>query len=253
MLKKFLQNNEILKSLQDGVEEKVTSPIYGVFIISWLFFHWKFVYTAVFVSEEKIWVFSSGMLKNDYLSKTFFNFSDPWFYASWVLPIFFTWLFVWKFPKWISIPAFKKSQEYQAEKLEVKIETEARLPQKQLRMVELMEKKTVKEKEIKEKEKEIKEIDPTIEWLKEFNQVLLNEKDVQAIKEGSGAIYQTNGRFVSNPQEINRGYNTYISSSSLSRLDALDLIKILSERRNVMEFTEKGKFFVRELQKKNIL
>lgn len=124
MLKRFFQNNEILQSVQDGITDRTTSPVYGAFILSWLFFHWKFVYTAIFISEEKIWEFTNGQLKSDYLSQTFFNFSNPWFYILWILPFVFTWLFIWKFPKWISIPAFLRSQKYNTQKLEIKLEEE---------------------------------------------------------------------------------------------------------------------------------
>lgn len=250
---KILENNEIFKSTRDNMEDKVTSPVYGVFVISWLIVHWKFVYTALFVSEEKIWEATGGMLKSDYLTETFFNFSNFEFYLFFLLPFLFTWLLIWKFPKWVSIPAFRKSQEFEVEKSKIKLQTMSDILKEQLRITELTEQKTKKEKEIKQQEKEIKKIDPTIEWFNEFNNILPKEKDVQAIKEGSRVIYETNGRFVTNLRNVTSGYSTYISSPSLSRLDALGLIKMVSEKRDVMEFTEKGKFFIRELQKKDML
>ncbi len=253
MLDKILENNEIAKSLKNSIEDKATSPVYGVFIISWLIVHWKFVYTALFVSEEKIWEATGGMLKSDYLTETFFNFFNFKFYLFFLLPFLFTWLLIWKFPESISIPAFKKSQEFEAEKSKIKLRTRLNVLEEQLRITEVTEQKTKKEKEIKQQEKEIKKIDPTAEWLNEFKNIFLKEKDVQAIKEGNRAIYETNGRIVTNLQNATRGYSTYISSPSLSRLDALNLIKMVSEKRDVIEFTEKGKFFIRELQKKDVL
>ncbi len=250
---KILENNEIVKSTKDSMEDRATSPVYGVFIISWLVVHWKFVYTALFVSEEKIWEVTGGMLKSDYLTETFFNFLNFKFYLLFTLPFLFTWLLIWKFPEWVSIPAFKKSQEFEAEKSKIKLRARLNVLEEQLRITEVTEQKTKKEKEIKVQEKEIEKIDPTMEWLNEFNTILLKEKDVQAIKDGSRVIYETNGRFVANPQNVSRGYNTYISSSALSRLDALSLIKMVSEKRDTIDFTEKGKFFIRELQKKDML
>lgn len=247
------ENNEIIKSVKDNIEDKATSPVYGVFIISWLIFHWKFVYTAIFVSEEKIWMATGGTLKSDYLTQTFFNFSDISFYLLLALPFLFTWLFIWKFPKWISIPAFKKSQESDTEKLEIKLQNRISILRGRLKITEVIEEETKRKKEIKEQEKEIKEIDPMTEWLKEFEQVFLSAEDTEAIIVGSKAIYETGGKFVNMQTKTNPGYNTYISSTSLSRLDALGLIKIRSDRRDAMEFTEKGKFFIRELQKKGVL
>ncbi|KKT74217.1 MAG: hypothetical protein UW71_C0031G0002 [Parcubacteria group bacterium GW2011_GWB1_44_7] len=102
-----INGNEILGSIHEAIKERFFSPFYGTFIISWLIFHWKFVYTAFFVSEEKIWE-SAGLLKNDYLSETFFDFSSLHFYISWILPFVLTYLIIWRFPKWISIPAFRE-------------------------------------------------------------------------------------------------------------------------------------------------
>lgn len=253
MFDKIFENNEIIKSVKDSIDDKATSPIYGVFIISWIIFHWKLVYTAIFIGEEKIWEATGGMLKSDYLAKTFFNFSNLEFYVLWAMPLLFTWLFIWKFPKWISIPAFEKSQEFDTEKLEIKLKNKINLLEKQLKYVDVIEQKTKKERLIKEQEKEIKKIDPTADWLRELNSVIVDEKDIRAIREGNKVIYETNGRFVSNPNNARLGYSTYISSASLSRLDALGLIGIISDKRDVMEFTGKGKFFIRELQKKDIL
>ncbi len=116
-----------------------------------------------------------------------------------------------------------------------------------------MEKKTEKEKEIKEQEKEIKELNPTVTWENEFNKVSSDAKAIRAIKEGNSAIYTTNGRFVSDAGRVNRGYSSYISANSLSRLDTLGLIAMITEKRDVIEFTDKGKFFVRKLQEKGII
>lgn len=253
MLGKFLANNEILKSFHDGVEDKISSPVYGIFIISWAIFHWELLYATFFVDEQKIWDATGGMLKNDYLSETYFNFSDPAFYILWILPFALTWLFIWKFPKWIAIPAFEKNQEYSVEKSQIKINSQKRIIEMELDAVKLMGKKNEEEKKVRTQKKEIENIDPASTWVNELEKITSNDKNLQSLREGKRAVYETNGRFSSNVERLSTGYNSYISGDSLSRLDTLGLIKIVSDKRDVIDFTDKGKFIVGKLQESNVL
>ncbi len=75
MLEEISKNNEIIGSFRDCLKNRVTSPIYGIFLISWAVFHWELIYTAFFVSEQKIWEATGGMLKDEYLKQSFFDFS----------------------------------------------------------------------------------------------------------------------------------------------------------------------------------
>ncbi len=248
MLEEISKNNEIIGSFRDCLKNRVTSPIYGIFLISWAVFHWELIYTAFFVSEQKIWEATGGMLKNEYLKQSFFDFSNPSFYIFWVLPFVVTWLVIWKFPKWLSIPAFKKDQESGLEKKKIKLTLEKELEKvtKELEKEGLERLKITKEK--KQKEKEIEETDPTVIWQREFDQFVLNQKNIEAVTTANKAIYETEGKFTGNRTNVSSGYNTYLFPDSLSRLDTLGLIKIAPDKRNVMEFTEKGKYFIRRLQ-----
>ena len=69
MLDKIV-GNEIVDSFKSDLRERMTSPVYGIFIISWLALHWKFIFTMFFVSEDKI-LEKTFLLKHEYLEQNF--------------------------------------------------------------------------------------------------------------------------------------------------------------------------------------
>ena len=100
----MVTNNEIVDSVKEASKKRLVTPLYGVFTLSWMVFHWELIYAALFVDQDKIWQ-ATGLLKNQYLHTTFFNIHSWSFYMLWLLPIVLTYLIIWIFPKWISIPA----------------------------------------------------------------------------------------------------------------------------------------------------
>ena len=46
--------SELRKSTNAILFERVTSPLFGTFIVSWLIWNWKIVYLTLFVSESNI-------------------------------------------------------------------------------------------------------------------------------------------------------------------------------------------------------
>jgi hypothetical protein len=211
-------SNEITDSIRDVTRKRLTSPVYGTFLISWLVFHWEFVFTALFVSEEKIWQVS-GLLKNDYLVKTFFDLGNWYFYVSWILPFVFTWLIIWKFPKWISLPAFKKDEEYRLEKNRIRI--------------------------IEQKKLEIKELEPRIGWRIEYNSFKNSQYYhdfnliIESVYEGSGKITWAGRRGLTN---LPKGILAYAHTNGLIDLDG--------DKKSI-NLTEKGKFFVKRFSLDN--
>lgn len=60
------------KSLNNIVKERISSPLYGNIIISWLFWNWKIIYLTFFVSEkmldtDKITYISENFICTEYL------------------------------------------------------------------------------------------------------------------------------------------------------------------------------------------
>lgn len=62
--------DEIKKSINSTLYERITSPFYGTLIISWAIWNWKIIYLTIFVSENKIPV--------DKVSYILANYSNIW-------------------------------------------------------------------------------------------------------------------------------------------------------------------------------
>ena len=89
---------EIISSIAESVKARLSNTLYGTFAISWLIFHWNFVFSVLFLDQEKIWEYSH-LLKDDYLVQRFFNWADWYFYISWLAPFLLTWIVIWKLHK----------------------------------------------------------------------------------------------------------------------------------------------------------
>lgn len=63
--------SEVRESFNSVFKERITSPLYGAFIVSWLIWNWRILYLTFIVSPEKI-----SETKIDYIIE---NYSDPSF------------------------------------------------------------------------------------------------------------------------------------------------------------------------------
>jgi hypothetical protein len=59
---------ELRKSINSILYQRVTSPLFGTFCVSWLVWNWKIVYTTFFIGEDKI-----DKNKIDYIVENFSN------------------------------------------------------------------------------------------------------------------------------------------------------------------------------------
>ena len=238
-------NNEVVDSIEDICKKRLTSPLYGVFLISWIVCHWNFIFTMFFVSEDKIWE-ATKMLKIDYMSKTFRNYSDWKFYLFGALPFLMTYLIIWHFPKWFSLPAYQKEEEYKTKKRKIKIKELNKLKELENTSKEKDIEKLTLEKKESQKKKEIEIIDPTINWKKEFlefkNSIYYKDFDIilHSIykKDGSISWYNSYKNYDSIPQSI----LAYGHSNNLIEF---------GPKQGFIQLTKKGKFFVKEFSLKN--
>lgn len=208
---------EIWDSAKDSIKNRLNSPLYGTLAISWLIFHWELIYTAFFVDQKAI-LFKTGLLKNEYLKKTFFNLADDYFYISLILSLLLTWLILYVFPKYFEIPAFAETIKNRTTKRNLEIEAETALKKSDTE-------KLVATKENIETEKKIQ-----ILWTEEFidfKKSALYEKFSQIPR----AIYTNNGYIGAAPEDI------------MAYCHANGLIELNPEK-NTMTLTEKGKFFI---------
>lgn len=230
-----IMGNEIINSFNNSLKKRLTTPIYGTFLASWLIFHWEFIFVIFFVSEDKIWQ-STGLLKNDYLLKEFFNFSDACFYFSWILPFVLTWFIIWKFPKWIFLPAFKKEEEYRLEKSRIRIAEQKKLETEEIKLEQEKKKKLEAVGETVQKEKEIQKLDPIINWKKEY-ELFKNTQYYSDFNSIIESVYQSNG------------YAGYIPKGVLAYSHTNELLEFGSDNR--ITLTAKGKFFVKQFSLDN--
>src|SRR3989344_2658128 len=208
-------NSEITDSFKNSIKKRLTSSVYGTFIIYWLIFHWNFIFTIFFVSEDKIWD-SMGLLKNDYLIKNFFDYSNLSFYSLWIIPIILTYLTIWIFPKYVIIPAFKKEEEYETEKILFRLSEQRKIEAAKVGVERETVKKVTAVAEKVLQEKKIKSNDPTIGWQEELKNTISVPMILEAIKNAVRVIYQTGGEFVTDPI-ANSSYRAFISPDLLSR------------------------------------
>lgn len=233
--------NEITDSFIKNISKRFTSPLYGTFFISWLIFHWKTFIILFFVSEAKIWQ-ATGLLKNDYLSQKIYNFYDPYFYIALIAPFILTYLIIWHFSKWFSLPAFKKDEEHKTKKKLIRI-----CEQKKIEIEEInLEKENVKKLDIVgekvKKNEEIRKIDPTFQWTKEYNEF---EKNIifKDFREILSSIYEYGGHIKWS------GFNIPLEILSFSHSN--DLINFIDgDQGKTIKLTEKGKFFVKKYNEK---
>lgn len=227
-------DNEIVDSTKKFIKDRFNSSIYGTFIIFWLIFHWRFVYTALFVDQKMIWD-SMHLFKNDYLVKTYFDYSDPLFYLWCALPIIFTILAVWVFPRLFVIAAYRREKEDETSKkiIDLKqkkdvIRAEAELEEQNVRKIAAVG------KQIKE-ERKIKDADPTIEWANEY-QNLKKKKIFEHFRTLYEMIYENQGGMY--------GKQDYqFATPLLAYLDSTEALVLDSGR---IELKPKGNFFMRK-------
>jgi len=58
--------SDLRKSISSILHERVTSPLYGTFIISWLIWNWKIVYLTIFISKNSITGTKIDYIVNNY-------------------------------------------------------------------------------------------------------------------------------------------------------------------------------------------
>lgn len=231
---------EIFNSVTEIAKNRLTNSLYGTFILSWLIFHWNFVFSIVALDDTKIMQFT-GLLKNDYLSQKYFNFHDWYFWVSWIMPFILTYIIIWKLPKWILLKAYNKTEEYETEKRIIKISQERRVVQEEAKLEEQTAKKvTAVAKQVVE-EKKIKEADPTISWQNDFNRfkkLPFSDKFSKIIE----SYYKHRG-LISDTDEYGNRVIFEIPEDILAYAHSNEVVEI-DQSAGTVNMTPKGKYFI---------
>jgi len=237
-----LSGNEIVGSVNGALKKRFHTPLYGTFILAWAAFHWDFLYTALFVNQDLIYK-KTGLLKNEYLHHTFFNYGSLQFYLLWLLPFLVTWLIIWKLPRYLLIPAFKKDQQYRTEQRKITLSEERQIELEETKREETSVKRLDVTKDRVRKEKAIVDIDPTALWPDEyaqFKEANLHHRLIpimEAVYEHAGATKVASEMYGVDPV-------FEVPMESLVTADTNDLIKF-DRTKEKIELTEKGKYFIK--------
>jgi hypothetical protein len=227
---------ELVDSIIEHFKTRLKTPVYGVFAFWWGILHWEFLYTLLFVDQEKIFA-KAGLLKNVYLQQTYFDYDDVFFWIRQAVLVgvaaLMTYVFIAILPKRVLLPAFKSQKEHEFDKRSFKLKKDRelesvkqQLEEDRITTLEKTEEKIVKEKDLKKTEEEIWEAD-----YKKFKRTAMYGS-FQAVL---NVIYDENG-YVGG--RITARLKSYIHAIGLVEYD-----QDASGERFLV--TLKGKFFIR--------
>lgn len=234
------EKNEVISSVDLAVKDRISSPFYGYFLISWFIINWKILYIAFFVSQNYIFE-KSGLLRHEYIAQSFPLFwSLEHFLNFFVYPFLMTFIFFWMLPVVTKIFYRKSLKNQKALRIiEIQESTEEKKQEKELIKVEtgLIREKSEKEKVKNKVERET----PEVLWEKEFEQFNKNNLLFFSFDSIIKSIYEKSGHIISG----SLGYANYfkVPTDILAYCDANGLINV---KENVISFTEKGKFFLKK-------
>lgn len=233
------------------VEQRFSSPFYGTLLISSIIIHWKFMVALFFLSEEKIWE-SKGLLKTEYLQNLLLDPTHPIISVClWALPFLLTFLVIWTFPELFLIKAHRKNEEYESKKTIISILEKRKIEEEKTALEEQRAKKIEVVAKTTKQEKQIKKSNPMVAWLDELKKFSYNPENIEALKKANQIIYQYGGKYSTSPSHP---YDEYLNPNYFSKLDVIGLIrKDKVGGQLTIDFSEKGKFFVMELQNKGVL
>lgn len=233
--------NELVASAEIALSERIASPFYGYFLISWLIINWKIIYVAFFLDQQYLFE-KTGLLRNEYLQTIIPPFGPQYLWQFLLEPTILAWAILWLFPYGTRV-FYRKSLR---NKKALKVIELRELRKEQQQRVEL----TKTETELFESELEKKRIEkvaasesPELLWeneYKEFEKSYLYGKFREIIE----SIYKHSG-YVSYVNE------KYISTDMLAFADTRDLIQFVEGSSNQIKLTPKGKFFASKFLEKN--
>ncbi len=240
-IKDFLgDSNEFIESATIAAEDRITSPFYGYFLISWFIFNWKIVYVAFFIDQTKLYE-KTGLLRNEYLNSIIpshlsWNF---WFYFA-ICPFLLTVFFFWISP-YFTRHFFRKNirNKKQLKIIELQESQEVKKEEKALVKAEtaLIEEKVEK---VKREKKAVKET-PEVIWENEF-EIFRKHPIYSGMDSLKKILYERSG--LTREWDGNQ-YRLMINSDILAAADSRGLVEIQgSGKLEKIELTPKGKFFM---------
>lgn len=224
--KKDMEN--LLNIIAKKIEQQLTSPVYGTYLVAWICWNWEILYITFFTSEDKL-LLTTGELKIDYLKSivAVIDFSPLSISLEGVsrmfVPMFVTYIIIVLLPKKILLPALQYEQDYKVEKRKIQFESEKIIAKYKGESLDIKE-------NLINKEKEILKNTPEVLWEKEFQNSIGHEVYKTALGIMSRIIYEHGGNI----------YDT--DPNTLAILDTRELGKLSDGK---MIPTEKGRYFLK--------
>lgn len=229
--------HEVTDSIREALEDRITSPFYGYFIISWTIVNWDYLYTAIFVSGDDIFK-KTGLLKNEYLLQVILPehyWSIMYWWNFFVLPFLITIVVFWVMP-YVTNFFYRKHirnkivlEKIKANEIEAGIKAGTRILKAQVEQAEVKE--------------QAEKIDPKILWKQEYEDFRKHSL-FKKFSEIIDSIYTHNGNIYRHDydEEIKQWYDFSLSQDILVYAD---VNKLIEKNKDVINLTDKGKEFVK--------
>src|SRR3989338_2784401 len=213
---------EIINSIHKWLEDRMTSPLYGTFIFSVIFWNWKFFYVLFWQNQTSLY-----FPKIEYIEKVIFNnqtyFSHLTSFI--VLPSITTFVIIWWLPVIANLAHAKNSEFHN--KRSIAYQKNEQLYLKQLAEIKQEQAESKKEIELTTTDEE--------RWEKEYETFKTSPR-VNEFKTLIETVYGQNGYYIGKD----------LGTDILAIADSLGLISIIEDElnnSNKINFTPKGKFF----------
>lgn len=245
-------DKDVVNSFSDILKERVSSPVYGTFLFSFLFWNWKLIYLSFWVSEETIGIskldyLTQQMIQNGFTELSFIPlFMHPFF--SWfnivVIPIIITYFMLRYFPH-IQNWAYRENLDFKKERrknlnqhnLDIEmhhLEIRENIARKEV-LVQKEEKKATEQKIEKLNKKDLLEKDRYSDDYNEFKKL----RFYNTVSIINDVIYNQGG------------YSGDLDSKILSYWHTNDLVLFRKDNSNFIELTDKGKYFLKKSLSEN--
>jgi|SRR3989339_307992 len=236
---------EISGSFYNNLNDRIKSPFYGSFIVSWCVWNWKVLYITFFV-DSNLLLSSKNILKIDYIRELYtWNSIDYYTYGVshlLIFPLVSSYVVIYWIPKMTSL-FYEKSLENENKNREIKLKKDQEFLKRKEEFLEIEKKVLKKEAEVEIEKVKTEKTQEKI-WDEEYDK-FKETKYFQFFNQLKSSIYSHSGRTFSNPAGHR---HDIISADMKAYLDANKIIDIGKDKNGyeIATLTEKGKHFMKK-------
>lgn len=236
---------EISYAIAEAIKKRTASTALGTYLFFWITYHWQGVYTTIFTSQDIIYS-KFGLLKNEYVNKYFFGLDNSTFLGL-VIPLLLTILFIWPIPKYILIRAYELEQKHKTQRRKIKFNEDKIIQELDIEKVTQETAAVSAATKLSKTKKNAENVDPAIIWHKEYEEARYSKhwKELTLLIE---SVYGHSGKIKDDFDNYREKWRFEIPNSLLVYADTNNIITLNSSKDKI-DFTDKGKFFVKQLSK----